>query len=339
MGAQRWFPGAERLACSSPGGRTEGGEPKAVWHTTESDTGNTAFNAVARYLYQKGSEPTLLWDPTTGRVGQFMPADLSGRALANAGTVRTNRTGSPTIQIEVMGRAADRPLRDGPCVGLPEILDWLDSWGIPRDWPGGYPLSSPESYGANGNRSLSRWKRAGGHFAHSQVPGNTHSDPGLIDPAKWAKEEGGNVNGDVYAYDYLGKPNEVDPEKWGTQVIGRKYTELDLSGFDPDPAIAAVEFTLAYMNMRPTFEEGKSAGAVRIRVKRADGDAAGPDELLLHRDALDEGGKSLRLFLFFEANKDTGTKVQVKCIGGVSSCEVSTRYTKKARVHKHPGNA
>lgn len=164
-----------------------GHPPRVVWHTTESDTGDRAFNGVVGWLRYKGSEPHLVWDPTTGRVGQFLPANVSGRALANAGLHRTNRAGVVTIQIEVMGRAANNPLKHGPWNGFDTILRWLDSWGIPRTWPAGLPPRSVGSYGVdNGYRSMGLWLEKGGHYGHVQVPGNTHSDPGEIDPARWS---------------------------------------------------------------------------------------------------------------------------------------------------------
>ncbi len=62
--------------------------------------------------------------------------------------------------------------------GLPGILDWLDSWGIPRRWPAGPPVAYPPGHAGGGSRRL--WA-SGGHFGASQVPGWTAAGPGEID--------------------------------------------------------------------------------------------------------------------------------------------------------------
>lgn len=186
-----WMPGAERLTPSSPGGTPlQKGAPRVVWHTTESPQGDVAFKGVHGWLTKQGTEPTLLWDPSNGRIGQYFPANRSGRALANDGTDRTNRTGSITIQIEVMGRASAAPLKNGPTVGLDKILAWLDSLGIERTWPAGLPPApSKENYGIKSPyRKRDIWRTKGGHYGHVHVPNNTHNDPGQVDPAKFAKK-------------------------------------------------------------------------------------------------------------------------------------------------------
>jgi hypothetical protein len=62
--------------------------------------------------------------------------------------------------------------------GLQQILDWLDSWGIPRQWPAGQPAAFPDEQAACRSRRL--WAR-GGHFGASQVPGLTAVGPGAVD--------------------------------------------------------------------------------------------------------------------------------------------------------------
>src|ERR1035438_7739457 len=62
-------------------------------------------------------------------------------------------------------------------LGLGAILDWLDSWQIPRRGPAGQPapfrqLARP--------RSRALWAR-GGHYGASQVPGCDSIGPGGID--------------------------------------------------------------------------------------------------------------------------------------------------------------
>lgn len=176
----RYLDGAAVVRPSSQGGAMRGGKARAVWHTTESGQGRAALASVTGFLVLEKYEPHLVWDPISGEINQLLPANESARSL-----VTGNRDGDVCIQIEVCGHAAD-PFTDGPMVGFDRILAWLDSWGIDRAWPAGKPLAYPKSYGAlNGQRTPGAWNR-GGHFGHSQVPGNLHGDPGAIDIAKWA---------------------------------------------------------------------------------------------------------------------------------------------------------
>src|SRR6202034_672300 len=94
---------------------------------------------------------------------------------------------------------ASEPFTNGPMIGVEAIMGWLDSWGVPRRWPGGQPGSWTEVGraggragvvgvgtggvggavgGADGSRAV--WAR-GGHFGASQVPGCAHVGPGAID--------------------------------------------------------------------------------------------------------------------------------------------------------------
>lgn len=126
---------------------------------------------------------------------------------------------------------------------------------------------------------------------------------------------------DVYDYMYGGKPS-------APQTIGRKYTRLDLSALDP--TAAGLEFTLRYLNIAPTFAAGKTVGAIRPRLVRADGDMTAYDDIEISRDALDDDGIALKTFVYFEAGDGGATYWELKCIGGITSAAVGTRYTKKA---------
>lgn len=173
-----WVSGAERLGSGAIGGAMDSPSRPArvVWHTTESGAGDAAFNAVGKYLRTIGAEPHFLYDPTTDRLGQFGPLDKSARALRNDGATRTNRTGRACIQIEVLGRAAT-PFtgywKPGP--NFRAMMAAIRSWGVPDVFP--LPLAS--SYG-KGVRTRSIWLTKGGHYGHSNVPGNDHWDPGAI---------------------------------------------------------------------------------------------------------------------------------------------------------------
>lgn len=178
-----WMPGAEKRPESNGGGMA-GGHPRAVWHITWDSLRpggkQPAFDAIANYLKDVDYCPHLMWDPWTGKVVQFYPANQSARALNNeSGGVETNRMGAVCIQIEVFftpGAVRDgkkyMTVADTPCKGLPEIVAWLRSWGIPDAWPSGWPAWSGNS------RSSTTWRTKAGHYAHAQVPENTHTDPG-----------------------------------------------------------------------------------------------------------------------------------------------------------------
>jgi hypothetical protein len=176
-----WIPEAERLGSGSIGGTmdTPNAPPRVVWHTTESGAGNTAFTNVGAYLTSAASEPHILYDPTTDRLGQYGPLNQSARALRNAGTVRTNRTGKVCIQIEVLAKAGTAFTGYWkPGKNFRALLRAIRSWGVPDDWPAG---RLAQSYSDDSPRSLSIWQTRGGHYGHSNIPGNDHWDPGAID--------------------------------------------------------------------------------------------------------------------------------------------------------------
>lgn len=176
-----WMPGAVR--DPQPGGVPLNRDmpPRVTWHAT-ADQINAAgyqppFDNVRRYLNSVAYCPHLLWDPVTGQKVQSYPADVGGRALS-----RWNEDGAFHFQVEVYFAAGAFRDVDGkqvrfdtiaetPCEGLEEILAFTDSHGVPRVWPIGEP---------NGRRQddLEVWNTQAGHYAHAQVPGENHVDPG-----------------------------------------------------------------------------------------------------------------------------------------------------------------
>lgn len=180
--ATTWITGAERLGDGSIGGAMDKPDAPArvVWHTTESSDGNAAFDAVAKYLIQKGAEPHILYDPVTDRIGQYGSLAESARALKNDGSTRTNRVGKVCIQIEVLARAG-KPFtgywKPGP--NFRKLMEAIRSWGIPDVFPMGALASE---YGdPDAKRTRDVWLTKGGHYGHCHIPGNDHWDPGLID--------------------------------------------------------------------------------------------------------------------------------------------------------------
>src|SRR5690242_16680084 len=173
-----YIAGAVRFGDQSIGGAMDHPEsgPRFTWHTTESPAGGDYFAGVAAYLIRVASEPQVIYDPPTDRIGQFGPLNQSARALKNDGTRRTNREGRVNIQVEVLGHA-DKPWTKGfdkaKALNFNRLLAAGRAWGIPDVWPAGPPSKS--------GRSRTIWQSKGGHFGHIHVPGNDHSDPGAID--------------------------------------------------------------------------------------------------------------------------------------------------------------
>lgn len=177
-----WIPEATRLGDGVIGGAmdTPNLPPRAVWHCTEGSYGSdAAFNGTADYLIEMGYEPHVLYDPTTDRLGQFGPLNQSAKALANAGTLRTNRTGKVCVQIEVMARGS-KPFTSywKPGRNFAALLRAIRSWGTPDEWPAGRLAVSGSD---DVSRSTSIWTSRGGHYGHCNIPGNDHWDPGNID--------------------------------------------------------------------------------------------------------------------------------------------------------------
>lgn len=170
---KKGMPGAKWVGHSGePGQMGPGDERKAVWHTSESGNDSNAIYGVAEWVKRQQSEYTIAWNPYTGQVVQFFAADQGARAVMNGYTIPANRHGKICIQVCVIGRGANAPLVKSPMKGRREIMEWLDSWGIPRK-----DITS-------NNRSVSKWKESG-HTTHRSAPQpNDHTDPG---PINWNK--------------------------------------------------------------------------------------------------------------------------------------------------------
>jgi hypothetical protein len=175
-----WMSGAARHSLGNTGAMN-GGPARAVWHITSNAKDWTFTNELGWFTGGgAGTAPHLLWDPFTGQIAQFFPADSRSLSLQNDGTVKTNRTGVHCIQIEIVFTAGETvdgkrytSVRDTPCKGLGPIVTWLRSLGIADTWPGGAPTAF-----ARDTVSLDTWLHRGGHYGHNQIPGNSHVDPG-----------------------------------------------------------------------------------------------------------------------------------------------------------------
>jgi hypothetical protein len=150
---------------------------RVVWHTTESGDGDAAFESVGKYLISIGAEPHILYDPSTDRIGQFGPLNESARALKNDGSTRTNRVGKACIQIEVLGRASKTFTGYWkPGKNFKALMAAIRSYGTPDVFPMGTPAKTSSAC----KRDRDVWLSKGGHYGHSNVPGNDHWDPGAI---------------------------------------------------------------------------------------------------------------------------------------------------------------
>lgn len=172
------MPGAERVENTPLGAAPRGGAPRTVWLTTESDPGLLSAQAAAQRLRAQGRSAHLVWNPVTGETAQLLPATAAATgALADSGTDHAE-DGRVCVLVLVVGRALT-PFTNGPLTGLTEILRWLDSWEVARQWPAGTPGAADPPL-----RSPARernWAR-GGHFGHCQVPGARSESPGPISP-------------------------------------------------------------------------------------------------------------------------------------------------------------
>lgn len=163
--------------------------PRAVWHITwdalKPDGSQPEFSAVSNYLKNQGYCPNIMWNPFTGFIEQYYPGNVGGRALT-----QWNQDGKANIQIEiffspgcVVNGKRYATVADTPCVNLDKILAWLDSYGIPREWP----MGSPQWQG--NPRDVGIWNNRAGHYGHSNVPNNTHTDPGPMPDITFIAEE------------------------------------------------------------------------------------------------------------------------------------------------------
>ncbi|WP_107100944.1 peptidoglycan-binding protein [Streptomyces graminilatus] len=185
--AELWMPGATRLDIGDHA-PLDGGPAKAIGHITWDRNATVvrplplvSYETLVQYFGRnptgKAVAPHVLWDPFTGRVTQFLPADSRSKSLADApGGTRTNRAGSVVIQVEALffphcqvdGKTYAR-LVDTPCKGWPELHAWVKSWGVPDVWPNGWP--------ENCTRDERTWETKAGWYPHKGTPENDHGDP------------------------------------------------------------------------------------------------------------------------------------------------------------------
>ncbi len=186
--ADAWMPGTRCIRAETDGGQLGGGAPRVVWMTLGADPCLISVWSAVQRLNQENRPCHLVWDPQTGDIAQLLPIVRAGCALGTPEHLdytpdrlphlraAVNREGRLCVQIGVLGSPRE-PFTSYQMVGLGEILDWLDSWQIPRRWPAG----PPDPYRQAGRpRSRALWAQ-GGHFGASQVPDCDSIGPGGID--------------------------------------------------------------------------------------------------------------------------------------------------------------
>ena len=166
---KEFMPGVKHVGAHGEAGQMgPGNERKVVWHTSESGNDSSAIDGVVSWVKQQQSEYTICWNPYTGQFRQLFPANVGARAVMNGYSIPANRHGKICIQVCVIGRGANAPLSKSPMKGRRELMEWLDSWGIPR-----VDIT-------NNDRSVSAWQKSG-HTTHRSAPRpNDHTDPGPI---------------------------------------------------------------------------------------------------------------------------------------------------------------
>jgi hypothetical protein len=184
-----WMPGAQRVDIGDHAPCDPAYPAKAIAHITWDRNATAAapvdllpFANLKSYFTGGGAgmAPHILWDPFTGEIAQFVPADSRSKSLVDSpGGTRTNRAGRVVIQIEALFFPHCRvngkvyaTLADTPCLGWDRLHAWVRSWGVPDEWPMGRPTDFTS------HRDEHTWETRGGWYAHAHVPENSHQDPG-----------------------------------------------------------------------------------------------------------------------------------------------------------------
>lgn len=268
--ANKWLPGAVRQEQAHAVTLDKSLPRRATMHiTSDVDPGKVqpTIEGVGAYLVREAYCPHVIWDPFTGRMIQYYPATVGSRALR-----AWNEDGEKHVQVEILfSRGALRQgrqyweLADTPLVGFEKLIQWLDSLGIPRQWP----MGTPPPLGTPGTRSLSVWNSGSGYYGHSQVPDNDHTDPGkfpALDKVPYAANATvGNAN-DVLEELVSMTPKQLDDalNGWAARNRGKAGT-LPWAVFNNRDRGINMEKTLADVLGRV---KGMAASVLTSPVKR-----------------------------------------------------------------------
>ena len=208
---EAWMPGADRdprdWACYTMARNTP--SCRAVLHWTASPK-SASPKSQADYMHQgSGSTGYHLLVPAENngyRPLQLRPAGCGAGSLNNTGDLTTspNKQGTVLIQVSMVCTTGDDPFVRGAGPWWPQVLDWLDSWGVPRQFVAG-------DWNADAVMSTSQWySAADGYTAHKQVPEVPgvvrKQDPGPVDPAVLFGGEPGTPppSSSTFALDFSG---------------------------------------------------------------------------------------------------------------------------------------
>lgn len=150
------------------------------------------------------------------------------------------------------------------------------------------------------------------HYEFHPNSKNVWSCAVVADPAPTL--EGSSVN--IYDYNYSGKPS-------GTLNVGQGYTSLDITEWDPPRS--GLESVLVYLNCSGFVFDGSKPGRIRIRLDRGNGDYTGYQDFVVVPGV----PELLITHTYWEQGDGTKTWVNIKCLDGLKSMKVGTRYCKR----------
>jgi hypothetical protein len=120
-------------------------------------------------------------------------------------------------------------------------------------------------------------------------------------------------------YWYSGKPA-------GRLLVGQSYVNLDIDEWDPPHA--GLELIETYLNCSGFVFTGNQPGRIRVCLER---DPNNSDRTGYHDYTVVPGQTELLITaLHFEQGDGTRTWHQIKCMDGLRSMTVGTRYGKRA---------
>lgn len=160
--------------------------------------------------------------------------------------------------------------------------------------------------------------------AHISMPHSKwgHTYAGWLDSYAGVKFTVGSTGGTTampFDHWYSGKPA-------GTLKVGQSYVALDIDEWDPPHA--GLEIIETYLNCSGFVFDGNKPGRIRVVLER---DPSNSDRTGYQDYTVVPGQQELLITcLHFEKGDGTRTWSQMKCMDGLKSMVVGTRYQKRA---------
>ena len=164
---KKWMKGAERIpGIHQAGLPMDGTKGRYVTHHI-TVTGKGSYDGAKSVLLHERYEPTLIVDPTNGKIGQFVPAGRGAYALEHNGPT-TNTEGQVNIQIEWVWPSMSDDITKAKYFDecWRRVVAFARNNGVPDVWPFGFHSTS---------KDVGKWQTSG-HRGHVNAPGNSHSD-------------------------------------------------------------------------------------------------------------------------------------------------------------------